>query len=296
MCWVDLLAEAKARLDAALGPDRAQEARWLIERVSGYGPAELVVRGNEPVGTRSVAFFDQLLARRVKGEPLQYVLGRWAFRTLDLFVDANVLIPRPETEMVAGLAIDALRIHDAPLVADLGTGSGAIACSLAVELPTARVWASDVSRGALQVARANVAGLGRAGARVTVCEGSWFDALPEDLIENLDVIISNPPYVASTDWLPAEVRDWEPALALFGPGPEGHDHIEHLIDRAPQWLAPGGTLVIEMQPNQTEWAVSRAIKAGLLDTHVVCDLADRPRALVATKSVREIKRIMGSPR
>src|SRR5688500_6955983 len=121
--------------------------------------------------------------RRLAGEPLQYVLGSWGFRTLDLFVDPRVLIPRPETEVVAGLAIDALADLDRPGIAvDLGTGSGAIALSLAAEhWPHVEVWASDASADALAVARANLAALGRRGAVVRLVEGDWFGALPDDL-------------------------------------------------------------------------------------------------------------------
>src|SRR5688500_3110506 len=121
--------------------------------------------------------------RRLAGEPLQYVLGSWGFRTLDLFVDPRVLIPRPETEAVAGLAIEALAAIDRPgLAADLGTGSGAIALAMAAERwPHVQVWATDLSADALAVARANLAALGRRGAVVRLVQGDWFGALPDEL-------------------------------------------------------------------------------------------------------------------
>jgi release factor glutamine methyltransferase len=282
--WGDLLREASAKLSEALGGNRVQEARWIVERASGYDAAQLIVNTDERVSVRGVAFFDQMLSRRCDGEPLQYVLGRWAFRTLELYVDRNVLIPRPETELVAGLAIDiGLSMAD-PVVVDLGTGSGAIALSIAVEVPTATVWATDVSDDALKVARANLAGLGRTAQRVTMTSGSWFDALPDSLRANVSVIVSNPPYVAESDELPADVYDWEPHLALFGPSTDGGDYVRHIIEHAGEWLAPGGALVIEMAPTQTDMAASLAGARGFIGVHIVDDLAGKPRALIAIAS------------
>jgi release factor glutamine methyltransferase len=253
----------------------------MVERVSGYDAAELIVNSDERVGVRGVAFFDSMLARRCAGEPLQYVLGRWAFRTLELYVDRNVLIPRPETEFVAGLAIDIALSLEAPVVVDLGTGSGAIALSVAVEVPTATVWATDVSEGALKVASANLAGLGRTAQRVTMASGSWFDALPDSVRGGVSVLVSNPPYVAKSDELPADVYDWEPHLALFGPDDDGGEYVRHIIEHASDWLAPGGALVIEMAPTQTEMAAAHATERGFIGVRIVDDLAGKPRALVA---------------
>ena len=135
LTWREALADAKGQL----GQERAHEARWLVERASGHDGPEVLLHLDEPIADRHLAFFDIMLARRISGEPLQYVLGRWSFRSLELYVDRRVLIPRPETELVAGLAIDALAQipADARLVADLGTGSGAIGLSVASEVPGA---------------------------------------------------------------------------------------------------------------------------------------------------------------
>ena len=164
-----------------------------------------------------------MVARRAHGEPLQYVLGRWGFRTLDLLVDRRVLIPRPETEVVAGLAIDALAALDRPGVAvDLGTGSGAIALSLAAERwPHVEVWATDVSPDALAVARANLAGLGRRAAVVRLLEGTGSSALPGDLRGRVDVIVSNPPYVPADAPLPAGGGATGSRTTPLVPGPTG---------------------------------------------------------------------------
>ncbi len=293
--WRALRREAADRLALALGGDRSQEARWLVERVSGYSSAEMIVNETELVSARSVAFFDQLLARRCTGEPLQYVLGRWSFRMLELIVNPSVLIPRPETEMVAGLAIEAA--HEAkqaraqgaePVVAvDLGTGSGAIALSIVVEVPSVKVWATDASADALATARANLAGIGREATRVSLVEGSWFEALPQELCGHIDVLVSNPPYVtpAAKESIAADVLDYEPHMALFAEA-DGTAHLAHLIENAPRWLADEGTLVLEMSPEQTEWAASEMARHGLIDVSIHLDFTDRPRAVRARKSAR----------
>ena len=252
-----------------------------------FPPAELRLHGDESVSTRSVAFFDALVTRRVAGEPLQYVLGRWSFRTLELHVTPAVLIPRPETEHVAEYAVraatEAYINGRAPVVVDLGTGSGAIALSIAVECPASQVWASDVSSAALAVARANLAGLGRAANRVTLVEGSWFDALPLDLAGDIDVLVSNPPYVDAASDLPDDVRLHEPPIALFADD-NGYAFIRTLIDAAPNWLRPGGMLVLEMGETQTERAMDQATNVGLIDAEVIIDLAGRPRGIVARRA------------
>src|SRR4051812_25399263 len=182
----------------------------MVERVSGYDGAELITNEHELATEPAVQHLDDMLERRAGGEPLQYVLGRWDFLGLDLLVDRRVLVPRPETEVVAQTAMDeAARLgarrgtHDgwlasdtAYVVADLGTGSGAIALALARELPDAEVWATDASDDALAVARANLAGVGSAATRVRLAGGSWFDALPSELRGSVRVLVSNPPYVA----------------------------------------------------------------------------------------------------
>jgi release factor glutamine methyltransferase len=280
-------------LQARIGGDRHQEARWIVERVSGFSAAELIVHGAEPVSARGVAFFDQLVARRGSGEPLQYVLGRWGFRNLELFVDSRVLIPRPETEVVAGLGVSHLLTYGcATRAADLGCGSGAIGLSLAVEVPSCSVWLGDVSSDALEVARANASGLGRAGARVSLHQGSWFDALPPDLAGTLDLVISNPPYVAPAEELPHEVVGYEPGVALFsddhaeaGQSDDsrtvgGAAHLVAIVDAAPRWLAPGGALVLEMSPHQTAFIAQRCADLGFT-SRVERDLAGRDRAVVA---------------
>src|SRR3546814_590427 len=154
----------------------------MVEQASGRSPAEQAADIDLPATEREVAAMDRMLIRRTAGEPLQYVLGRWAFRSLDLLVDRRVLIPRPETEWVTDIALAAVADLDELIAVDLGTGSGAIALALAAERwPGIEVWATDVSPDAIAVARANLAGLGRRASCVRLLEGSWFDPLPEGL-------------------------------------------------------------------------------------------------------------------
>jgi release factor glutamine methyltransferase len=231
-----------------------------------------------------------MVSRRLAGEPIQYVLGHWAFRTLDLLVDRRVLIPRPETEQVVEAALAELdRVllgrpaGHRPVVADVGTGTGAIALSLAVERPAvAEVWATDRSADAAAVARANLAGLGRDGTRVRVAEGSWFAALPDDLRGALDLIVSNPPYVAEDERLDASVADWEPVAALVA-GPTGLEAYRVLVAGAAEWLAPGGALVVEIGATQGPAVSALATEAGLVDVRIEPDLAGLDRTVVARR-------------
>ncbi|MEZ5143952.1 MAG: peptide chain release factor N(5)-glutamine methyltransferase [Acidimicrobiales bacterium] len=286
--WRDFLAEAVERLTAAGVAAPEAEARWLVEEAAGAEGPELAAALGRPAGRRGVAHFDRMLARREAGEPLQHVLGHWPFRSLDLLVDARVLIPRPETEVVAEVALgelDRLRAHapDRPLIAvDLGTGSGAIGLALAVERPRVQVWLTDVSAEALDVARANLAGVGRAATRVRVAAGSWYAALPAELAGAVDLVVSNPPYVAPDDDLPAEVADWEPRAALV-PGPTGYEALEAVVDEAPAWLAPGGALVLELAPWQAEPIAERCRRVGFGDVRVERDLTGRDRAVAARR-------------
>ena len=287
--WRELFAEAERRLaTSGVAASPAAEARWIIERASGLEGAEYQLGLDEPVTERGMHFFDLMMERRLAGEPLQYVLGRWGFRTLDLLVDPRVLIPRPETEVVAGLALDEVdRIRaagvDRPFVVDLGTGSGAIGLSIAAERERVDVVLTDRSSDAVAVATANLAGLGRAATRVTICEGSWFEALDAEWRGRIDVIVSNPPYVADGDVVDAIVREWEPTDALFAGG-DGLDDLLVLIAGAGEWLAPGGAIVLEMAPQQVPIVAAMARSEGLIDISSHSDLSGRPRAVVARRS------------
>jgi release factor glutamine methyltransferase len=293
--WRDLRVDAERSL-AAAGIDGApSEARWMVEHVSGYDAAELVTAEDESAPSRPAAHLSELVGRRVAGEPLQYVLGCWLFRGMDLLVDPRVLIPRPETEITAQVAIDeaarlgARRGRSDPwsgaattyAIADLGTGSGALALALAGELPDAEVWGTDVSDDALAVARANLAGTGLPSTRVRLARGSWFDALPSRLRGRLRLVVSNPPYVAESELadLPAELQ-YEPRAALVS-GATGTEAIEQIAREAPEWLDATGTFVCEIAPHQAEAATKVSTAAGFEEVLVRPDLAGRDRVLVA---------------
>lgn len=287
--WRSFHEEAVERLRRAGVPSPESDARWIVEEASGHEGAAFALGLAEPATERGVVRFDRMLARREAGEPLQYVLGRWAFRHLDLFVDRRALIPRPETEVVAGAAIDELdRVRaERPgpvVVADLGTGTGAIGLSVAAERPGCEVWLTDRSEDALAVARANLAGIGPAATAVRVAAGSWFAALPAELTGRLAVLVSNPPYVAADEALPAEVRDWEPATALVS-GPTGLEALRVLVDGSPTWLVPEGALVLELAPHQA-LQVAEAASARFHEVEVRTDLAGRDRAVVARRPRR----------
>lgn len=274
------------------------EARWLLSAATGSSISQLVCSLDRAVRNGVAEEVGRMLGRRRAGEPLQYVLGKWSFRTLELCVDPRVLIPRPETEQLVGYALDELSNQalaapsDETIVAvDLGTGSGAIALSLSAEGTFCdpnrlEVWATDVSTDALDVARTNL-GLvcstdPRAAARVRLREGSWFDAVPEDLAGRVRLLVSNPPYVSAGEWegLDPVVRDHEPCRALVA-GDVGLEMLELIVASAPRWLAAGGALVLEMAPHQADSVARSARSAGFTEVEVRPDLAGFPRALVA---------------
>lgn len=241
---------------------------------------------DDTVTPGAAGWFEGLVCRREAGEPLQYVLGHWAFRRLDVLVDGRVLIPRPETEVTVEVALAHLDRQPATVV-DLGTGSGVIALALVTERPNVSVWATDASPEALDVARANLVGAGgRAAARVRLLQGHWWDALPADLAGRLDLVVSNPPYITTAEMadLDAGVADWEPRAALEA-GPEGMEDISVITAGAADWLCPGGCLVVEIAPHQAERALAVAAGAGLVDAELRADLAGRPRVLVARRPV-----------
>ena len=272
--WRELWAETERLLG-----DRVV-ARWLCEEASGAERDELLDELDRPATEGGVHRLDAMTARVLTGEPVQYVLGRWAFRHLDLMVDRRVLIPRPETELLVEHAIVAMRDRSRPLtMVDLGTGSGAIGLALASELwhSAMTMWLTDASADALAVARANLSGIGRAAACVRLGEGSWFAALPAELRGAVDLVVSNPPYIADDDpAVEAIVRDWEPASALFA-GADGLDHVRAIAADAAEWLRPGGMLMLEIGATQADPVRDLLGAAGLVDVRVLPDLAGRDR-------------------
>lgn len=277
LTWRQLWADTAKVLD-----DRPA-ARWLCETACGLDGDEFTAALDEPATERMVKHLDEMVGRYRSGEPLAYAMGRWTFRRVELMIDRRVLIPRPETELVAETAIELARRVSRRRVADLGTGSGAIGLALADELPidNTEVWLTDASTDALDVARANAAGLGRAAANVRFGEGSWWSALPSELRGTFDVVVSNPPYIAVDDTeVDESVREWEPASALFAGG-DGLDDIRAIMSGAREWLKPGGWLVLEIGYRQGDAVLALATECGLVNAEVRNDLAHRPRIVVA---------------
>jgi release factor glutamine methyltransferase len=256
-----------------------REALWLVEEFSPGADVD-AARAVELAGSR-----------RLAGEPLQYVLGHWPFRTLDLDVDSRVLIPRPETEELVSLALQALVLSQAtsPLVLDMGCGSGAIGLSILSELAergvAATVVAVDVSNDALDVARRNAV---KHGLRaVSFVNSSWFRDLDPSLQGHVDLVVSNPPYVGESEFenLDAVLRH-EPYGALVSPsssGIEGFKDLEIVVRESITWLRPGGSLVCEHGSTQADALVQLATSSGFVDVVDVTDLAGLARVLVARK-------------
>jgi release factor glutamine methyltransferase len=272
--WRALVAEVAPRIGT-------NDARRIVEEATGRTPTDTLVALDEPATALTHARFWAMVERRAAGEPLQYVLGRWGFRRLDLAVDRRVLIPRPETEWVVDAALAHVPTDRPSVVVDLGTGSGAIALAVADERwPRVRVVGTDASASALALARANLAGLGRRGTGVELHQGDWWAALPGELKRTIDVVVANPPYVAASDPLPAEVADWEPVGALVA-GPSGLEALAVVVGGAPAWLRPGGVLVCEIGETQGGAVRRLAGAAGLVDVEVRPDPTGSDRILVA---------------
>ena len=246
-----LLAWAKQALDQAGVENASQESRWLVAHALGVEQHHLASRAEQPVadGTREQA--EALVSRRSAREPLQYILGTQEFCGLEFHVTPAVLIPRPETELLVQEALRVVDFNKEAVLVDVGTGSGCVGVTLATILGKTRVLAVDRSPEALAVAKANGERHG-VGDRIEWVEGDLLLSLRDrGLAGKVDVIVSNPPYIAETDWLDLqpEVRDFEPRSALIG-GPTGTEFHERLLRESMEFLAPGGTLVMEIGQGQ----------------------------------------------
>jgi release factor glutamine methyltransferase len=257
-----------ARLDAEL----------LAAQAFGLARIQLYAQFDRPLQAEELAAYRALVKRRQNGEPIAYITGRREFWSLDLAVDSRVLVPRPDTETAVEEAL-ALLGEEARTVADVGTGSGAIALALARTRPALAVFAGDVSPDALAVARANAERLGLA---VTFVEGSLLEPLRPH--GPFDLIVANLPYIPDGDiaGLSPEVR-CEPRLALAG-GPDGLELVRALVTGAPSALVPGGALVLEIGAGQADATAELCRAAGLEDIKRRRDLGDVERVISARKA------------
>ena len=283
----DLVAEVTDRLDAAGVPTPDVDARWIVDAmVDRFGP---------DLAGCDAGVLDALVERRAAREPLQLVLGHTTFRWVELDCRPGVFVPRPETEVVAGAAIDAaVAVDGAPRVLEACTGTGAIALAVASEVPRAQVVAGDRSPEAVALATENRDRLQAASAPTPWRPGPWaapgatievraadgWGAAPASWRGSVDVCVANPPYLPASDigsWAP-EVGDHDPYDALVG-GPDGHEVVDALLAAAPTWLRPGGTVVVEIDDRRGPDAVAAARGAGLVDVDLVDDLTGRDRAV-----------------
>jgi len=279
----DAIQSAEARFKEA-GIDSARlDAELLLGHLLDVPHLQVWLRQAEPLTPSQAGKWERLIARRESREPLQHITGWTAFLDLELHVNRDVLIPRPETEVLAQLAIERLAALASPARAlDWGTGSGCLALSLAKAVPAARITAVDASADALRIARANAIAQGLAD-RIRFVEGSGFGALGESPTE-FDLIVSNPPYIptAEIQELDPEVRDHDPRLALDG-GPDGLDCYRELARTALPWLRPGGPLLLECGDGQAGPVADLFRGAGWLQESIEKDLSGRDRVLIVAR-------------
>ena len=261
------------------------DAEHLLADVLGLGRLDLYLQFDRPLVAAELDRYRPLLKRRAKREPLQYILGRAAFRELDLEVDERVLIPRPETEILLDEVLEWAAAHAGEQARglDLGTGCGAIALSLVLEGPFELVVATDTSAAALEIARRNAEASGLAD-KVEFRLGSYFDPVAEG--EVFDLVVSNPPYVAEGEApsLEPEVREWEPGEALFA-GPDGLGALRAIVAGAGSHVRPGGLLALEVGAGQAGPVVAMLEDTGeYVDVRVRRDLAGRERMVLTRRA------------
>jgi len=263
------------------------DAELLLSHVLDRNRVWLITHFHDTLGEEALKVFEGLVLRRAQHEPLQHILGKQEFWGLDFKVTPNVLIPRPETELIIESALGiAKHLHGPITMIDLCTGSGCIAVCLSHELASARVLATDASPGALVIARENAA-RHNVSDRITFLHGDLFAPLEMlDIREQIDIIVTNPPYIPSGDLstLQPEVRDFEPEMALIA-GPEGIEIATAIIRQAPAFLKQGGALIMEMgmgQANELSVVVNNTRAYSSIE--IFKDLAGIERVIVAKKA------------
>ena len=271
----ELLVRATRYLDRHGVESSQTTAEVLLMHVLGTGRAGLYARA-ESLDAREARMFGRALCQRCAGTPLQHLTGEQAFRRIVLEVRPGVFVPRPETEVVVEVALGELGRTEAPVVVDVGTGTGAVALAVKDERPDAKVLATDLAPEAVELARANAA---RLGLDVDVREGDLLEPLPGELRGWVDVVVSNPPYVTAEEYadLPAEVRA-DPALALVG----GVEVYDRLAGQALRWLRDGGALAVEIGAGQGS-EVAGVLARSFTGVRVHADLAGRDRVVMGRR-------------
>jgi len=281
---VQAWTQARRRLEGAGIEAPVIDARLLLEAASGATRAEILTDPHRVLTAAQSAQLDSFLARREAREPVSHILGKKGFWTVELKVTRDVLTPRPDTETVVEYVLRDFPEHAPWTVLDLGVGSGAILLSILAERPAAKGLGVDVSEEALAVARENAANLGLAG-RTALLRGDWAFGLGD---ETFDLVVSNPPYIASAviETLEPEVRDHEPRLALEG-GADGLDAYRALAPEILRVLKPGGRFAVEIGYDQKDAVEPLFREAGAEGVLTLRDLADRDRVVAGTKKPLE---------
>jgi release factor glutamine methyltransferase len=264
-----LLRQATGQLEQAGIDSPRVDAELIVGHALGLSRTELYLAPERELTDTELPATQTLLDRRAGREPLAYVLGEWGFRRLTLKIDRRVLVPRPETEIVVERCLELLRGLEAPLVLDVGTGSGAIALAIEDEHPSARVTGIDVSEDALVLARENAAA---AGLNVRFEQAD----VREGLSGRYDLVVSNPPYISAgeLETLEPEVRDWEPRIATLG-----EEHTELVARAAREVLDPGGWLVLEIAAGAREATLDLLEDLGFEELRAGPDLAGKDRVV-----------------
>ena len=271
-----VLDQAAGDLERSGVSGARNEAEILLGHLLGLRRSDLYAGVDRPVTISQAAQLDKMVASRCSGRPLQYITGVQGFRRLALKVGPGVLVPRPETEMLVERCLELLEDVPDPVVLDLGTGSGAIALSLATERPDCRVWATEISEDALWWAEANLKSSGL--QNVQLGYGDLFAPVPSSEKGNFDLVVSNPPYLSQEELAraPVEVREHEPEMALLS-GDKGLATCIRIIREAFVWLKPGGHLVIETAGTSQYEDLRIFLARRYDDVKITNDLAGRPR-------------------
>lgn len=282
MTFDQLMAEGTGALEEAGIVNARLESRWLLAHVTGHQPSELISRGQDNVPEEAVGAFRNRVSRRAGREPIQHILGTTEFYGLEFLTDARALIPRPDSEIVVEAALGQLAPDEPARIADLGAGSGCLLAAILANRPLASGTGVEASAEAASLARENLLRLGLS-ARAAVHEGRWSEWQGWS---DVDLIISNPPYIPSGDLagLMPEVRDHDPAAALDG-GPDGLVAYREIVRIGAAAMKPGAWLVFEIGHDQAEAVIALLDAAGFQSVSLFRDLGGNDRAIVAKRPV-----------